>query len=49
MIRSIAVAAALGLLVAAGALYAAAEPGWRNMFAGWLGASEREAKVATED
>jgi tetratricopeptide (TPR) repeat protein len=49
MIRSIAVAAALGLLVAAGALYAAAEPGWRNMIVGWLGASEREAKVATED
>jgi len=49
MIRSIAVAAALGSLVAAGALYAAAEPGWRNMIVGWLGASEREAKVATED
>jgi tetratricopeptide (TPR) repeat protein len=49
MIRSIAVAAALALLVAAGALYAAAEPGWRNMIAVWLGASEREAKLAIED
>jgi tetratricopeptide (TPR) repeat protein len=48
MIRSIAVAAALGLLVAAGALYAAAEPGWRNVIAVWLGASDREAKLATE-
>ena len=48
MIRSIAAAAVLGLLVAAGALYAAAEPGWRNVIAVWLGASEREAKLATE-
>ena len=51
MIRSIALAAGLGALVAAGALYAAAEPGWRGMIAVWLGASERapEAKLATED
>jgi len=51
MIRSIALAAGLGALVAAGVLYAAAEPGWRGMIAGWLGASERapEAKLATED
>jgi tetratricopeptide (TPR) repeat protein len=48
MIRSIAVAAALGLLVAAGVLCAAAEPGWRNVIAVWLGASDREAKLATE-
>src|SRR5262245_56254522 len=51
MIRSIALAAGLGALVAAGVLYAAAEPGWRGMIAVWLGASERapEAKLATED
>ena len=51
MIRSIALAAVLGALVAAGALYAASEPGWRNMIAVWLGASERApaAKLATED
>jgi tetratricopeptide (TPR) repeat protein len=40
MIRSIALAAGLGALVAAGALYAAAEPGWRNIIAVWLGASD---------
>jgi len=47
MIRSIALAAGLGALVAAGALYAAPEPGWRV----WLGASEPlpQAKLATEE
>src|SRR5262245_47830124 len=51
MIRSIALAAGLGALVAAGALYAAAEPGWRGMIAARLGASGRapEAKLTTED
>jgi tetratricopeptide (TPR) repeat protein len=51
MIRSIALAAVLGALVAAGALYATAEPGWRSMIAVWLGASEPppEAKLATEE
>ena len=51
MVRAIALAAGLGALVAAGALYATAEPGWRNMIAVWLGASERapEAKLAAED
>jgi tetratricopeptide (TPR) repeat protein len=51
MIRSIALAAGLGALVAAGVLYAAAEPGWRGMIAVWLGASERarEAKLATDE
>jgi tetratricopeptide (TPR) repeat protein len=51
MIRSIILAAGLGALVAAGALYAAAEPGWRSRIAVWLGASERppETKLATED
>lgn len=48
MIRSITAAAVLGLLVAAGALYAASEPGWRNMIAGWLGASEQAGKLASE-
>jgi tetratricopeptide (TPR) repeat protein len=50
-IRSIILAAGLGALVAAGALYAAAEPGWRSRIAVWLGASERppETKLATED
>jgi tetratricopeptide (TPR) repeat protein len=51
MIRSIILAAGLGALVATGALYAAAEPGWRSRIAVWLGASERpaETKLATED
>src|SRR5262245_5238258 len=51
MIRSIALAAGVGALVAAGALYAAAEPSWRGMIAAWFGASEPppEAKLATED
>jgi tetratricopeptide (TPR) repeat protein len=51
MIRSIGLAAVLGALVAAGALYAASEAGWRNVIAVWLGASERatKAKLATED
>src|SRR5262249_23020705 len=51
MIRSIAFAAGVGALVAAGALYAAAEPSWRGMIAAWFGASEPppEAKLATED
>ena len=51
MIRSVALAAGLGALVAAGAFYAAAEPGWRNVIAVWLGASERApaTKLATEE
>jgi tetratricopeptide (TPR) repeat protein len=51
MIRSIALAAILGALVAAGGVYAAREPAWRNAIASWLVASEppREAKLATED
>lgn len=44
-------AAGLGALVAAGVLYAAAEPPWRDMMAVLLGASEqpREAKLVTEE
>jgi tetratricopeptide (TPR) repeat protein len=51
MIRLVALAAGLGALVAAGAFYATAEPGWRNVIAVWLGASERApaTKLATED
>jgi tetratricopeptide (TPR) repeat protein len=51
MIRSIALAAVLGALVAAGTLYAASQPALRNVMAVWLGASERapEAKLAIED
>jgi tetratricopeptide (TPR) repeat protein len=51
MIRSIALPAVLGALVAAGAIYAASQPAWRTMIAGWRSASERvpEAKIAIED
>jgi tetratricopeptide (TPR) repeat protein len=51
MIRSIGLAAVLGAVIAAGALYAASELGWRNAIAFWLGAPERapEAKLASED
>jgi len=51
MIRSIALAAILGALVAAGALYAASQPDRRNAVAVWLGAPERApaAKLATEE
>jgi tetratricopeptide (TPR) repeat protein len=50
MIRSIALAAGLGALVAAGTLYAAAQSPWRNAIAGWLGAAEpvTEAKIAPD-
>src|SRR5262249_61648480 len=49
MIRSIALAATLGALVAAGVLYSAIEPDWR--IAIWLGASAPApaAKLVTED
>ena len=50
MIRSIALAAVLGALVAAGIFYAASKPTWQNVIAVWLGASKPapEAKLATE-
>jgi tetratricopeptide (TPR) repeat protein len=51
MIRSIALAATLGALVAAGVLYSAIEPDWRKTIAIWLGASAPApaAKLVTED
>jgi hypothetical protein len=51
MIRSIALAAILGALVAAGVLYSASEADWRETIAIWLGASEPvpAAKLATEE
>jgi tetratricopeptide (TPR) repeat protein len=51
MIRSIALAAILGALVAAGVLYPTSEPDWRTAIAIWLGASEPApaAKLATEE
>ena len=51
MIRSIALAAILGALLAAGAFYAPGESRWRNAVTVWLGASERApaAKLESED
>ena len=51
MIRSIALAAVLGALLATGTLYAATQPAWRNLIAVWLGTSQlaQEAKLASED
>jgi tetratricopeptide (TPR) repeat protein len=51
MIRSIALAAVLGALVAAGGLYAAIESRWRSSVAAWLGAPDQtaEAKLALGD
>ena len=51
MIRSIGLVALLGVVIAAGAIYAANEPTSRNMVAVWLGTSERvaEVKLATDD
>jgi tetratricopeptide (TPR) repeat protein len=50
MIRTIALAAGLGALVAAGTLYAATQSPWRSSIAGWLGtaAPVTEAKIAPE-
>jgi len=48
--RSIALAVVLGVLVAAGALYAASPPVWQTMIAVWRGAvPARDAKLAIED
>src|SRR5437588_10137786 len=51
MIRSIALTAVLGALIAAGGLYGATRPAWRSVIALPLGASERtpETKLAIED
>jgi tetratricopeptide (TPR) repeat protein len=50
MIRSIALAAALGALVSAGGLYAATRSPWRSSTVAWLGAPERptDAKIGLE-
>ena len=50
MIRSIALAAGLGALVAAGTLYAASQSPWRSSIAGWLGTAAQmtEARIAPE-
>jgi tetratricopeptide (TPR) repeat protein len=45
MKRSIALSALLGLLVAAGGLYAAGNWPWRNSIAAWFGATERTAEA----
>jgi tetratricopeptide (TPR) repeat protein len=48
--RSIALAVILGVLVAAGALYAASPLVWQTTIAVWLGAAPgRDAKLAIED
>ena len=44
MVRSIALAAVLGALVAAGAAYAVRQPALRNVVAPWLGGTERAAE-----
>ena len=51
MVRSIALAAVLGVLVAAGAAYAVNQPAWRSVIAAWFGAPERAAEttLAMED
>jgi tetratricopeptide (TPR) repeat protein len=51
MVRSIALAAVLGALIAAGAAYAVSPSAWQNLIAAWLGGPERgsEATLAMED
>jgi tetratricopeptide (TPR) repeat protein len=51
MVRSIALAAVLGVLVATGAGYAVSQPAWRSVIAMWFGATERAAEttLARED
>jgi tetratricopeptide (TPR) repeat protein len=50
MVRSIALAAALGALIAAGGADAVGQPAWRSFNAGWLGGPERapEATLAMQ-
>jgi tetratricopeptide (TPR) repeat protein len=50
-VRSIALAAVLGALVAAGVAYAASQPAWRNFIAAWMGGPERasDATLAMEN
>jgi tetratricopeptide (TPR) repeat protein len=51
MVRSVALAAVLGALIAAGAAYAVSQPAWRNFVASWFGApvQPHEATLATQD
>jgi len=51
MVRTLASAAILGALVAAGATYALSQPAWRNAVAAWLGGTPRagDVTVASED
>jgi len=50
MIRSIALAAVLGALVAAGGLYVATQSPWRSAIVAWLGTPERPTEaIALED
>jgi tetratricopeptide (TPR) repeat protein len=46
MVRSMAFAAVLGALVAAGAAFAVDQPASRNLLAAWFGAPERPAETA---
>jgi tetratricopeptide (TPR) repeat protein len=50
MVRPIALAVVLGVLVVAGAAYAVNQPAWRSLIAAWLGGPERAAEpmLATE-
>src|SRR5215813_1844980 len=48
-VRSMALAIVLGAAAAAGTAYALSQPAWRNFIPGWLGGTERQATVATED
>jgi tetratricopeptide (TPR) repeat protein len=50
-VRSIALAAVLGALVAAGAAYAVSQPAWRNFMAAWTGGPEpaSDATLAMEN
>jgi tetratricopeptide (TPR) repeat protein len=50
-VRSIALAAVLGALVAAGAAYAVSHPAWRDFIAAWMGGPERasDATLAMEN
>jgi len=51
MVRSLAGAAVLGAVIAAGAAYAVSQQDWRNFMPAWLGGSERASSMAqaTED
>jgi tetratricopeptide (TPR) repeat protein len=46
MVRSIALAAVLGVVVAAGAAYAVSQPSWRSLLAPWLGGANGTTETA---